>query len=258
MAAHAQAPALTYEDRLRHDSFAGGTARSSLPSWTQPTRALIQNWSAGSYGKLETAAEPVGLPWPILILAASALFCMSSVRQAISIIGVTTGPGSRGVARRSTRIVPLAGFGALRRLYAPGDYWSPSCLTLPSAERVINGPSLPPGATLDLNFMTPGTLRSAHHHPRDGAAYIDASGHHSDGGDQCATMGLRGRDHYAMPLIEEAWTTIALNSGDASNTGQPRRLAERREQTASPSPGIRQRHLDGNDARRARFPITLA
>ena len=83
----------------------------------------------------------------------------------------------------------------------------------------INGPSLPPGVTLDLNFMTPGTLDPRITFTRaSGAAYIDASGVIQTAAVNAPRWDYAGGSLRGL-LIEEARTNIALNSGDASNTG---------------------------------------
>ena len=83
----------------------------------------------------------------------------------------------------------------------------------------INGPSLPPGVTLDLNFMNPGALDPRITFTRaSSAAYIDASGFIQMAATNAprwdydpVTHALRGL------LIEEARTNVVLNSGDVSN-----------------------------------------
>ncbi len=78
----------------------------------------------------------------------------------------------------------------------------------------INGPSLPPGVTLDLNFMQPGTLDPRITFTRaSGAAYIDASGFI-----QMATVNAPRWDYDPVThalrgvLIEEQRTNTILNS----------------------------------------------
>ena len=78
----------------------------------------------------------------------------------------------------------------------------------------ITGPSLPPGVTLDLNFMQPGTLDPRITFTRAStAAYIDASGFIQTAATNAprwdydpVTHALRGL------LIEEARTNVLLNS----------------------------------------------
>ena len=72
----------------------------------------------------------------------------------------------------------------------------------------------PPGATLDLSFMTPGTLRSEHYvHPRQHGTYFDTSGTM-----QTATANTPRWDYDPIThalhglLIEEARTNLLLNS----------------------------------------------
>jgi len=89
MAAHAQAPALTYEDRSGTIT-AGGTAQVVLPAWTGRHGCVIQNQSAGSLWVSETATAIAGPP-SILIPAGQQFLCMSPASgQAYSIIGATT------------------------------------------------------------------------------------------------------------------------------------------------------------------------
>jgi len=89
MAAHAQAPALTYEDRSGTIT-TGGTAQVVLPAWTGRHGCVIQNQSAGSLWVSETAAAVAGPP-SILIPAGQQFLCMSPASgQAYSIIGATT------------------------------------------------------------------------------------------------------------------------------------------------------------------------
>ena len=89
MAAHAQAPALTYEDRSGTIG-AGGTAQVVLPAWTGRHGCVIQNQSAGSLWVSETATAIAGPP-SILIPAGQQFLCMSPASgQAYSIIGATT------------------------------------------------------------------------------------------------------------------------------------------------------------------------
>ena len=89
MAAHAQAPALTYEDRSGTIT-AGGTAQVVLPAWTGRHGCVIQNQSAGSLWVSETATAVAASP-SILIPAGQQFLCMSPASgQAYSIIGATT------------------------------------------------------------------------------------------------------------------------------------------------------------------------
>ena len=78
----------------------------------------------------------------------------------------------------------------------------------------INGPSLPPGVTLDLNFMNPGTLDPRITFTRaSSATYIDASGVI-----QMAAVNAPRWDYDPVThalrgvLIEEARTNLLLNS----------------------------------------------
>ena len=87
--AHAQAPALTYEDRSGTIT-AGGTAQVVLPAWTGRHGCVVQNQSAGSLWVSETATAVAGPP-SILIPAGQQFLCMSPASgQAYSIIGATT------------------------------------------------------------------------------------------------------------------------------------------------------------------------
>ena len=87
--AHAQAPALTYEDRSGTIT-AGGTAQVVLPAWTGRHGCVVQNQSAGSLWVSETATAVAGPP-SILIPAGQQFLCMSPASgQAYSIIGGTT------------------------------------------------------------------------------------------------------------------------------------------------------------------------
>ena len=83
----------------------------------------------------------------------------------------------------------------------------------------INGPSLPPGVTLDLNFMNPGTLDPRITFTRAStAAYIDVNGFIQMAATNAprwdydpVTHALRG------VLIEEQRTNIALQSGNLAD-----------------------------------------
>ena len=89
MAAHAQAPALTYEDRSGTIT-TGGTAQVVLPAWTGRHGCVVQHQSAGSLWVSETATAIAGPP-SILIPAGQQFLCMSPASgQAYSIIGATT------------------------------------------------------------------------------------------------------------------------------------------------------------------------
>ena len=89
MAAHAQAPALTYEDRSGTIT-TGGTAQVVLPAWTGRHGCMVQNQSAGSLWVSETATAVAGPP-SILVPAGQQFLCMSPASgQAYSIIGATT------------------------------------------------------------------------------------------------------------------------------------------------------------------------
>jgi hypothetical protein len=89
VAARAQAPALTYEDRSGTIT-AGGTAQVVLPAWNGRHGCVIQNQSTGSLWVSETATAIAGPP-SIVIPAGQQFLCMSPASgQAYSIIGATT------------------------------------------------------------------------------------------------------------------------------------------------------------------------
>ena len=211
--AHAQAPALHIRGSFRHDhrrrhrpgrptGVDGPTrVRGAKPERGQPVGVRDGNRGRRAAVDPDPGRSAVSLHEP-------------GVRPGVFDHRRDHGAGVRGasVVKLGRRSLLLAGAAFPTAAYGQCVINAPAVDACLGGVR-INGPSLPPGVTLDLNFMNPGTLDPRITFTRAStAAYIDASGFIQMAAVNAprwdydpVTHGLRG------VLIEEQRTNVLLN-----------------------------------------------